>query len=31
MMKMHKSVEQRLDLLERMMQQLVEREAAKNP
>jgi hypothetical protein len=31
MMTMHKSVEQRLDLLERMMQQLVEREAAKNP
>jgi flagellar biosynthesis/type III secretory pathway protein FliH len=31
MMKMHNSVEQRLDLLERMMQQLVEREAAKNP
>lgn len=31
MMTMHKNVEQRLDLLERMMQQLIEREAAKNP
>ena len=31
MMDMHKNVTQRLDLLERMIEQLVEREAAKNP